>query len=145
MTVQVPSDLFGSRVWGRTACKGSGNSFRCETGDCGPWEKCAGDGTQRGGRTPATLAEFTLGGDGGKDFYDVSLVDGFNIQMSIFAKTKQPGGSGPYWCTDPKCLTDINLSCPEDLKTKNAQGTFYINSFNSLIFLFEIIHFICYR
>jgi len=82
---------------------------------------------------PATLAEFTLGANG-QDYYDVSLVDGYNIQISIFAKTKQSGGSGQYWCTDPKCTSDLNLSCPEELKKKNTQGTFFINSFNLLIY-----------
>jgi hypothetical protein len=32
---------------------------------------------------PASLAEFTLGGDGDMDFFDVSYVDGFNVPMSI--------------------------------------------------------------
>jgi hypothetical protein len=30
---------------------------------------------------PVTLAQFTMGGSGGKDLYDVSLVDGFNLPM----------------------------------------------------------------
>jgi hypothetical protein len=35
------------------------------------------------GVPPATLAEWTLQGDGNRDFYDVSLVDGYNIPMRI--------------------------------------------------------------
>ena len=44
------------------------------------------DGIQRGGQPPATLAEFTLNGWGNQDYYDVSLVDGYNLQMSIHPK-----------------------------------------------------------
>ncbi|KAI5318149.1 hypothetical protein L3X38_037857 [Prunus dulcis] len=35
------------------------------------------------GIPPATLAEFTIAAGGGQDFYDVSLVDGFNLRMSV--------------------------------------------------------------
>lgn len=31
------------------------------------------------GVPPATLAEFTLSGDGNTDFYDISIVDGYNL------------------------------------------------------------------
>lgn len=37
--------------------------------------ECSGAGA----KPPATLAEFTLNGTGGLDFYDVSLVDGYNL------------------------------------------------------------------
>jgi hypothetical protein len=36
-----------------------------------------------GGVPPVTLAEITLNGAGGKDFYDVSLVDGFNVPVQV--------------------------------------------------------------
>jgi hypothetical protein len=39
--------------------------------------------TVQQGVPPATLAEWTLQGDGNRDFYDVSLVDGYNIPMRI--------------------------------------------------------------
>jgi hypothetical protein len=32
---------------------------------------------------PATLVEFTLDGAGGLDFFDVSLVDGYNLPMRV--------------------------------------------------------------
>jgi hypothetical protein len=35
------------------------------------------------GKPPATLAEFTLGASDGSDWYDVSLVDGYNLPMRI--------------------------------------------------------------
>jgi hypothetical protein len=36
-----------------------------------------------GGVPPVTLAEITLNGAGGLDFYDVSLVDGFNVPAQV--------------------------------------------------------------
>lgn len=59
---------------------------------------------------PVTLAEFTLGGYAGNDFYDVSLVDGFNIPMKI----RPQGGSGS--CRVTSCKSDVNAVCPNELK-----------------------------
>ncbi|KAI3871746.1 hypothetical protein MKX03_011170 [Papaver bracteatum] len=60
-----------------------------------------------------TLLEFTLNGDGGKDFYDVSNVDGFNLPASI---TPQGG------CTSTECRSNINSVCPPELSVKDAGG-----------------------
>ncbi|KAG4990108.1 hypothetical protein AAZX31_09G003500 [Glycine max] len=57
----------------------SSGSGTCITGDCGGKLKCDGVG----GAPPASLAEFTLDSQEG-DFYDVSLVDGYNLPVSIF-------------------------------------------------------------
>ncbi|KAI9081487.1 hypothetical protein K1719_036633 [Acacia pycnantha] len=76
---------WSGRLWGRRHCSfdASGNRM-CVTGDCGGKLKCNG----AGGMPPATLAKFTL--DSPMDFYDVSLVDGYNMPVSIFPS----GGSG---------------------------------------------------
>ena len=66
-----------------------------------------------GGVPPATLAEFTLGT---QDFYDVSLVDGYNIPIAIAPRK----GSGK--CTYAGCISDLNLNCPPSLQVKNEQG-----------------------
>jgi hypothetical protein len=68
---------WSGRFWGRSGCtfdaSGKGS---CATGDCGSGEvECRGAGAS----PPAMLAEFTLDDDGDKDFYDVSLVDGYNL------------------------------------------------------------------
>ncbi|PQQ10729.1 Glucan endo-1 3-beta-glucosidase [Prunus yedoensis var. nudiflora] len=44
---------------------------------------------------PATLAEFNIPAGGGQDFYDVSLVDGFNLPMSV---TPQGGTEATARC-----------------------------------------------
>ncbi|KAE9458543.1 hypothetical protein C3L33_09545, partial [Rhododendron williamsianum] len=71
-STQFPAPTgWSGRFWARTSCNfdGSGNGA-CVTGDCGGSLQCTGSGV-----LPATLAEFTLNGWSGMDFYDVSLVD----------------------------------------------------------------------
>nr|KJB48289.1 hypothetical protein B456_008G062300 [Gossypium raimondii] len=103
---QAPTGWAG-RFWGRTGCNfdDSGHGS-CATGDCGSGEmECNGAGAI----PPATLAEFTLG-SGSQDFYDVSLVDGYNLPMIV----EGSGGSGE--CATTGCLTDLNKKCPSELK-----------------------------
>ncbi|XP_020115146.1 thaumatin-like protein 1b [Ananas comosus] len=107
--VDAPAGWSG-RIWGRTLCGGGGGggAFSCATGDCGSGAiECSGGGAA----PPATLAEFTLDGSGSNDFYDVSLVDGYNIPMLVAPQ----GGSGPN-CRPTGCLADLNGVCPSDLK-----------------------------
>src|ERR1700761_5203690 len=83
-TIYVSSNWQG-RVWGRTNCtfdssgqaQGGSNSA-CSTGDCGGALSC-----QIAGAAPATLAEFTLAGGENQAYYDLSLVDGYNLPMAI--------------------------------------------------------------
>ncbi|EPS72785.1 hypothetical protein M569_01971, partial [Genlisea aurea] len=76
-SLELPGGWSG-RVWGRHGCvfDGSGRG-RCATGDCGGAMACNG----MGGAPPATLVEITLGNE--QDFYDVSLVDGYNLPISF--------------------------------------------------------------
>lgn len=106
-SLDVPATWSG-RFWGRTLCTtDSTGKFTCRTGDCGSGTiECTG-----GAAPPATLAEFTLDGSGGKDFYDVSLVDGYNLPMLVM-----PQGGGGSNCTATGCLVNLNSACPSDLK-----------------------------
>ncbi|CAI0400462.1 unnamed protein product [Linum tenue] len=103
-TLTLPP-LWSGRFWGRHGCSfdASGRG-RCATGDCGSLY-CNG----LGGAPPATLAEITLGRD--QDFYDVSLVDGYNIAMAI---TPVKGTAGK--CSTAGCVSDLNLMCPAGLQ-----------------------------
>ncbi|CAN8276711.1 unnamed protein product [Cochlearia groenlandica] len=106
-SLQSPTGWSG-RFWARTGCQfsktGSGS---CKTGDCGSNQiECAGLGAE----PPVTLAEFTLGSGGGDDFYDVSLVDGYNIPMIV----EVAGGSGQ--CETTGCVSDLNVQCPAELR-----------------------------
>ncbi|KAL5557865.1 hypothetical protein UlMin_034076 [Ulmus minor] len=114
-TISAPSS-WGGRFWGRTLCtEDSTGKFSCVTGDCGSGKvECAGSGA----KPPATLAEITLDGAGGLDFFDVSLVDGYNIPM-LFAPV---GGNGQN-CTSTGCVADLNGACPSELKVTSAGGS----------------------
>lgn len=114
----VPRDLTSARVWARTGCSRSGSTFSCDTGDCGPTVECQG----RTGRPPASLAEFTLNGAGQKDYYDVSLVDGFSLPISIHPKNPNSREGGNYWCKNIDCTNNLNDACPNELKSYNKNG-----------------------
>ncbi|KAH0776111.1 hypothetical protein KY290_007522 [Solanum tuberosum] len=97
---------FSGRIWGRTGCNFDKNgNGSCLTGDCGPSLKCTGTG-----KTPASLAEFTLGN---LDFYDVSLVDGFNVPISVTPL------NGKGNCSVAGCNGDLRQNCPSELAVKN--------------------------
>ncbi|XP_042491209.1 thaumatin-like protein 1 [Macadamia integrifolia] len=113
-SLEVPVGWSG-RFWARTFCSTTGN-FNCSTGDCHTGQvACNG----AGGAVPATLVEFTLGAHNGDlDFYDVSLVDGFNLPVSV---TPQEGsGSG---CNSTSCPANINSICPQELSVMDPNGT----------------------
>jgi hypothetical protein len=107
----VPPNWSG-RIWARTYCNfDSSGSGSCETGDCGAGLACNGNA----GQASATLAEFTLGGGTAADFYDVSLVDAFNLPMTITAQ----GGSA---CATAGCSTNLLTDCPSSLQDVDSSG-----------------------
>ncbi|KAL4183565.1 hypothetical protein AMTRI_Chr11g155730 [Amborella trichopoda] len=101
---------WSGRIWGRTGCSfdDTGNGS-CQTGGCGSSLKCGGSGN-----TPATLAEFTLGA---RDFYDVSLVDGFNLPMVVTPVHGQGN------CSSAGCDGDLRDTCPSELAVKAGSQT----------------------
>nr|ACN25673.1 unknown [Zea mays] len=111
--VPAPAGWSG-RMWARTGCSQDGATGRlvCATGDCGSGSaECAGAGAA----PPATLAEFTLDGSGGLDFYDVSLVDGYNLPVLV-ETSGGAGSSGPASCAAAGCAADLNAMCPAELR-----------------------------
>ncbi|XP_075673557.1 thaumatin-like protein 1 [Castanea sativa] len=112
-TLQAPPNWSG-RFWGRTGCSFDPNTGQgsCTTGDCGSNQvECNGGGQ----KPPATLAEFTVG-SGTQDFYDVSLVDGYNLPLII----DPSGGSGN--CLSVGCVTDLNRQCPNELRVADVSA-----------------------
>uniref|UniRef100_A0A0E0LFQ2 Thaumatin-like protein n=1 Tax=Oryza punctata TaxID=4537 RepID=A0A0E0LFQ2_ORYPU len=110
---------WSGRIWGRTLCgQDSSGKFTCATGDCGSGAiECSG----RGAAPPATLAEFTLAGGsgsgGGDDFYDVSLVDGYNLPMLVAPSSPASGSAASNGsCQVTGCVMDLNKSCPAELQ-----------------------------
>ncbi|KAB2612452.1 thaumatin-like protein 1a [Pyrus ussuriensis x Pyrus communis] len=112
-SVDAPSPWSG-RFWARTRCStDAAGKFTCETANCGSGKvECNGAGAV----PPATLVEITIAKNRGKDFYDVSLVDGFNLPMSVAPK----GGTGE--CKASTCPVNVNAACPAELQVKAADG-----------------------
>lgn len=101
---------WGGRIWPRRDCDGNGH---CQSGDCGNKIQCNG----AGGIPPASLAEFTLDGWGNQDYYDVSLVDGYNlpIQIRLIQGTFRKVSDSKYDCNAAGCYKDLNEICPNEL------------------------------
>ena len=57
------------------------------------------------GVIPVTLAEFTLSSSSGQTFYDISLVDGYNIPLGIIAINSDV----PPNLTNPMCIGTASL------------------------------------
>ncbi|KAL2558879.1 Pathogenesis-related thaumatin superfamily protein [Forsythia ovata] len=98
---------WSGRIWARTGCtfdvSGIGS---CQTGDCGGRLECDGIGAT----PPASLFEITIGVGDEKDFYDVSIVDGYNLPL--FAAPRGVHGG----CNATGCTADINVGCPKELQ-----------------------------
>ncbi|KAF8673515.1 thaumatin-like protein [Rhizoctonia solani] len=128
---EVPDNWTAGRIWvgtygskasnaanherkqGRSDCNFSVNPGpnSCLTGGCNGGLLC--DNTTGTGVPPATLAEWTLSGDGNRDFYDVSLVDGYNLPMAITTNSD---------CPIADCPADLASNCPAALTAKNSAG-----------------------
>lgn len=104
----APTGWIG-RIWARTGCQfDSSGVGTCQTGACGTALKCGASGDP-----PASLAEFTLGP---LDFYDVSLVDGFNVPVVVTPL------NGKGNCTVAGCDTDLLNSCPAELALRSGKS-----------------------
>ncbi|KAI3505442.1 hypothetical protein L1887_27572 [Cichorium endivia] len=109
-SIQSPDGWVG-RFWGRTGCNFSeSRNGTCATGDCGTGKmECNGNLYTR----PVTIAEFSVNQFQGQDFYDVSLVDGFNLP--ILVEATGGSGSGLRSCAKTGCVDDLNQRCPPEL------------------------------
>ncbi|RLM97848.1 hypothetical protein C2845_PM06G34840 [Panicum miliaceum] len=116
----VPAGTKAGRIWGRTGCRFVGDYGQCVTGDCAGALRC-----KLSGSTPATLAEFTLGGgvSGAADFYDVSVVDGFNLPMDFFC---EKDGEAPIRCRDPGCGDGNRRPGEGKVRTCNANSDYIV-------------------
>ncbi|XP_047325601.1 pathogenesis-related thaumatin-like protein 3.5 [Impatiens glandulifera] len=114
-TLKIPSTPgWSGRIWARTGCafdETTGVGL-CQTGDCGRRLECDGMGAS----PPASLFEITLGVGDQKDFYDVSIVDGYNLPL-IAAPIGVFGGG----CNATGCVSDINMGCPRELQVVDGE------------------------
>ncbi|KAG5915581.1 hypothetical protein E4U42_007977 [Claviceps africana] len=107
------------RVWGRTNCTVNGESCACKTGDCFSKLDC-----EFSGATPATLAEFNLAGgtNGMQTFYDISLVDGYNLPVGIQYIPAKNTTYIPPNLTNCACIATSGW-----IYSRAKTGTFYAN------------------
>jgi hypothetical protein len=138
LAFSIPGNTKAARFWPRTGCRLDANGrLSCETGDCplppagytasNDGTHCVVGDSQVGGNPPATIAEFTLGGDGPlanfPDFYDLSLVDGFNIPIEITPLSgSDVQGAGRFSCTSSACKAFDCSKVPPELQIKNSNG-----------------------
>ncbi|VFQ99430.1 unnamed protein product [Cuscuta campestris] len=103
-------ERWSGRIWARQGCPFNDNGEGrgpCQTGDCAGLLRCAGTS----GAPPATLVEMTMGTATNDDhYYDVSLVDGFNVPVSMVPTGHSTGDCGPA-----ACERDLNAMCPKNL------------------------------
>ncbi|KAF8599586.1 Osmotin, thaumatin-like protein, partial [Ceratobasidium sp. AG-I] len=110
----VPEGWNGGFIWARRECDFSAGptpqdtnttTGGCVSGGCPGGLLCMGMGT-----SPTTHAEWTLApGDGsGADYYDVSIVDGFNLPLQVLPSATN--------CGIAECAADLNANCPDALR-----------------------------
>lgn len=113
-TFWVPRGWTSGRIWAKTNC---GPNNCCETGDCGTCKLQCGGLT---GTPDVTLAEFGMDKYGDQDYYDVSLVDAFNLGMTIepIPGTFQTSvyGNRKYDCAVASCTHNMLADCPNELR-----------------------------
>ncbi|GLU11176.1 hypothetical protein SLE2022_279370 [Rubroshorea leprosula] len=124
---------WNGRIWARTGCNFNSNwQQACETGDCGGRLQCNG----LIGKPPATLVQIVLNGDKGQpNFYDISLVDGYNLP--VFMTTKPLSSK----CSIGGCLKDLKSVCPQELKVLNSGGE--VVACKSACLAFDLDSFCC--
>ncbi|CDP04967.1 unnamed protein product [Coffea canephora] len=104
---------WSGRIWGRTGCTFDASGVgSCQTGDCGGRLECDG----MGATPPASLFEITLGAGDDKDFYDVSIVDGYNLPLIAV-----PQGVLNGKCNATGCVSNINMGCPKELQVVGGE------------------------
>lgn len=93
---------WSGRIWGKTLCTTSGSTTTCASS-----------------AFPASLAELTLTKTAtGLDFYDVSLVDGFNLPIALEAVGHTPDPAHPYSCGSPTCAANLDTTCAAPFQDK---------------------------
>ncbi|CEL59899.1 Thaumatin-like protein OS=Arabidopsis thaliana GN=At1g18250 PE=2 SV=2 [Rhizoctonia solani AG-1 IB] len=109
----VPDNWAAGRIWGRRGCDFSNPERQgpdtCVTGGCTGGLNCTSDGA-----APTTLAEWTLSPtDDRHDYYDVSLLDGFDLPIRITSSAE---------CPAAECAADLVASCPQPLRIPTDQN-----------------------
>ncbi|KAL7238541.1 hypothetical protein ACSBR2_004600 [Camellia fascicularis] len=102
-SVRIPAfPGWSGRIWARTGCKCDELGMEC-------------DGV--GAAPSASLFKITMGtGADEKDFYDVSIVDGYNLPLIA-----APQGVFGV-CNATGCVSNLNIGCPKELQVVNGDN-----------------------
>ncbi len=141
LTIDIPKEwestagkaVVGPRFWARTGCRfdEKDGKAQCETGDCPGVYNCYKGGangtTPIAGKAPASLAEFCFSCGDGYTYYDVSLVDGYNLSINV-EPIGQGKNSSPYWSVTGLCNSgqDLRAVCPPKFQLKSSDIGMYI-------------------
>lgn len=110
-TVICVPDAWGGRIWPRTGCVVTERGLACKTGDCDGRFTC-----EVSGDAPSTLFEANYDTKDGSVYYDVSLVDAFNLPLT--AETGSPA------CPTLGSSTDLRgPACPKKLQLLDDDKT----------------------
>ncbi|KAI3909647.1 hypothetical protein MKW98_014064 [Papaver atlanticum] len=109
--INVAVGTTGASIWGRTNCKfdGSGRG-NVKHGDCNGLLLCNSYGQLQNtcyGQPPNTLVEYALNQWNNLNFFDIFLIDGFNVPMDF-----SPTGS----FRGIICSANINGKCSNELR-----------------------------
>ncbi|XP_010478860.1 PREDICTED: LEAF RUST 10 DISEASE-RESISTANCE LOCUS RECEPTOR-LIKE PROTEIN KINASE-like 2.4 [Camelina sativa] len=107
-TINVTSSWIGY-IWGRTLCTtNSSGGFSCVTGDCNSGQiECSGPSQHL-----ATLAEFNLASENRDDYYDVNVINGYNLPLLVTPENEK--------CKSIGCVVELNKTCPSELRLYNS-------------------------
>lgn len=110
--LNVPANTTSGHIWGRTGCKFNSNDYgTCETADCAGALSCS-----LSPQPPVVVAEFSLGGP--TDFFDLTMIDGFNLPMALL-----PAKEGPECSMVLRCEGNSESQCPDAFKAPNDNKT----------------------
>jgi len=118
-TFHTPDGLSGTRYWAKMRCDAQGD--KCEIGESGgPGEHC--NNTMGCAPPVDTKFEATFGADGGVDWVDVSLVDGWTLPFTFnMSKNCTPGEGAREITQHIDCSQLVMDECPraEDVGKAN--------------------------
>jgi hypothetical protein len=115
-TICMPSG-WGGRIWGRTGCSTVNGAFQCQTGQCGQGAAAVQACTSLAQGVSQTATGVTLfegtWDSNQTDFWDVSLVNGYNLPMAVGACASAKKAAS---CTFAgQSVTAANVGCTSDL------------------------------
>ncbi len=123
--------VFSGGASARVGCQNASGDFtHCAIGNCNDDDNALGCGYTTGTSNGATIAEFTFQKTA-IDFYDVSVINGAHIPISMGLTSGQTPDSGEqgtvikdYWCTTPGSATENGKrACGWDFSANLPTGT----------------------